>query len=169
MHVSIDIFDMDFQLSFMPFHLLDILENREDNSMLAKKLRQKRVKLNTVSFSKVDNKIEHFNVAFIECQSNGRLFLSHQDDIVSFKKFLDIPSVSKCVLFGVLIDDDHLAFDVGGFEDSVYFFFVGTNDQDLFGSEAEMDYRAPNGVFSGDERVLVFQEIKVFWIKRDLP
>jgi hypothetical protein len=29
-----------------------------------------------------------------------------------------------------------------------------------------MDYRAPNGVFSGDERVLVFQEIKVFWIKK---
>jgi hypothetical protein len=70
-HVSIDIFDMDFQLSFMPFHLLDIFKNREDNPVLAKKLRQKRVKLNAVSFSKVHNKIEHFNVAFIECQSNG--------------------------------------------------------------------------------------------------
>jgi hypothetical protein len=127
-HMSIDIFDMDFQLSFMSFHLLDVFENCEDNPVLAKKLRQKRVKLNAVSFSKVNNKIEHFNVTFIECQSNGRLFLSHQDDIVSFEKFLDIPSVSKWVLFGVLIDDDHLAFDVGGFEESVYFFIVGTND-----------------------------------------
>ena len=71
----------------------------------------------------------------------------------------------KELLFGVLINDDYLSFDVGWFKKTENFLFALTDDQNLFGSETKIDDWAPDGSFSCNNRIFVFQEVKVFLIK----
>jgi cellobiose-specific phosphotransferase system component IIB len=66
----------------MPLNLFLIIKRRKDNASFPKKLRNKRVKLNTVSLTTINNQIKHLNITLIQPQRNRRFFLSHQQDII---------------------------------------------------------------------------------------
>lgn len=78
----------------MPLNLFLIIKRRKNNPTFPKKLRNKRIKLNTVSLPTVNNQIKHLNIALIQPQRNRRLFLSHQQDIIRVYQLPNITNLS---------------------------------------------------------------------------
>jgi hypothetical protein len=79
----------------MPLNLFFIIKRRKDNATFPKKLRNKRIELNTVSLATIHYQIKHLNISLIQPQRNRRLFLSHQQDIIRVNQLPNITKLSN--------------------------------------------------------------------------